>query len=73
MKTTEARYRALLSDEELILYASCEKREPLRLPPLQAQRLNRLLDELEAEAAGGSDAWRVDRSANRRVKVAAVA
>lgn len=73
MKTAEATYRAMLSDEELILYASCEKKLPLRLPPMQAQRLNRLLDELDAEAAAGSGAWRVDRSAYRRTKVAAVA
>ena len=59
MKSTETRYRAMLSDDELLRYASCSRRDLLRLPPMQSHRLNRLLDQVEAEHAAKSTAWRV--------------
>ncbi len=55
--------RGLMSEAELLIYAACARREPLRLPPMQAMRLNRLMDGIEGEKTGKAAAWRVNRSA----------
>jgi hypothetical protein len=65
MKTEEARYRQMLSPDELLRYATIGVREPLRLPAFQAARLHKLLDDIAAERTGTGAAWRVDRSAYR--------
>lgn len=62
---TATRARARLSPSELLIYASVNSREPMRLRPQQVVSLHLMLDAIGAERTG-SKAWRVNRKAYER-------
>ena len=58
----ETRYRAMLSQDEVLLYMATASAEPDRLPPAQVAVWQKLRADVVAEQTGNGAAWRVNRT-----------